>query len=107
MEAQDYYSAKIEEAEQKITALEKQYPHLKNAEGQQDYEMLSNHDEFFVITDDKIEVVLEAEDYIDKINEFVEWCDVNFDTQAPNCYYELKEFVENNKDWIPGLDEYH
>ena len=62
-------------------------------------------DEFFEITDDKIDLVLKAEDFVNEINEFTEFCDLNFDEYVIDCYYAFEKFVENNEKWIEMIDK--
>ena len=61
--------------------------------------------ESFEITDDKIDRVLKAEDMLYDINEFVKWCDENFDEHVIDCYYWLSDFVDQNEELVEQIEE--
>ncbi len=93
LEMEKYYLEKEEKAKQDLAILNSG---LQDANGEI---------EFFEINDDKIKVINTATETINKIGDFADWCDVNFETQAPNCYYVFEDFVNSNDHIIPEINK--
>lgn len=95
MEAEQYYSEKKADAEQRLKILD-------DAHGQQ---MEQQQQEYFEITDDKIAVIDRATEIIKTTGDFAEWCTNNFETHAPQCYYVFEDFVNNNEQIASKIDK--
>ena len=60
----------------------------------------------FEITQERIEVINKATEYMNKMGDFAEWCENNFyGTNVEQCYNIFKDFVKSNEHLMPKINK--
>ncbi len=58
----------------------------------------------FEITQERIDVVNKATEYLNKLNDLEKWCNNNFfGTNVGQCYYIFEDFVRSTKHLMPKI----
>jgi hypothetical protein len=94
-EMYQYYSDKEQKAKQ-----QQELALLQNANSQ-----LEENKEFFIIGDKEIEVMNQATEIVNVMNDFDSWCTTNFETHAPQCYYVYEDFLIKNGGIISEIEK--
>jgi hypothetical protein len=65
---------------------------------------MSNKKEGFEITQERIDVINTATEYLHKLNDLEKWCTDNFHgTNVGQCYYIFEDFVRSTKHLMPKI----
>ena len=90
---EQYYSEKEQKAQKELALL------VQDANGQQE-------GEGFEITQERIDVINKATEYINSVGNFAEWCEINFyGGNVEQCYNVFEDFVNSIDHITPKIDE--
>lgn len=83
----------------------KQYYLDKEVKAQKELTLLREANGF-EITQDKVDVINQAADQMDKMGDFSDWCEMNFEgTNVEKCYNVFEEYVNSVDHIMPVIDE--